>query len=269
MEFETLLYEQDDRVAVLTLNRPERRNAFDYTMAEELGRAWQAIKRDPGVTCVIVTGAGDQALSTGVDVGAIAERGGFDQKAGTGPEPEPPFLRMTAIQNECWKPVITAVNGMVCGGGLHFVADSDLIVCAEHAIFFDTHVKLGVVSGLEPVALARRLPLEAVLRLALLGGSERMTAQEALRLGLVGEVVPLAELMPRARTLAHKIAAHSPTALARSKQAIWQSLDKGLHAALADTWSMIRAHTHHPDQAEGTRAQVEKRAPRWAPYTGD
>ena len=106
--------------------------------------------------------------------------------------------------------MITAVNGMVVGGGLHFVADSDLVLAAEHVTFLDTHVKVGLVAGLEPVGLARRIPLEAVMRLALLGGSERMSAQEALRLGLVGEVLPAAQLLPRARELAAKIAQHSP-----------------------------------------------------------
>ncbi len=267
MTFDTLLYETEDRVATLTLNRPERRNAFNQTMAEELGRAWEEVKRDPEVTCVILTGAGDQALCTGVDVTSIVESGGFDRRDAV-PQKEPPFLKMTAVQNQCWKPVITAVNGMVCGGGLHFIADSDIIVCAEHATFFDTHVSLGVISGLEPVSLARRIPLEAVMRLALLGGSERMTAQQALSLGLVGEVVPQQDLMPRARELARKIAAHSPTALARSKQAIWQSLEMGLDDALKNAWELIRTHTQHPDHSEGPRAKVEKREAKWAPYVG-
>jgi enoyl-CoA hydratase/carnithine racemase len=174
---------------------------------------------------------------------------------------------LTAIHNRCWKPVITAVNGMVVGGGLHFIADSDLVIAAEHATFFDTHVKVGLVAGLEPVGLARRIPLEAVLRMALLGGSERMTAQQALALGLVGEVLPAAQLLPRARELAAKIAEHSPTALARTKRAIWQSLDVGLHEGLENTWREIREHTACPDLQEGAKAFVEKRRPRWAPYS--
>jgi enoyl-CoA hydratase/carnithine racemase len=268
MTFETLLYEVEDRVATITLNRPERRNAFNTTMAEELGRAWQEVKHDPDVTCVILTGAGEKALCTGVDVTSIIETGGFDRKASGPPPKDPPFLKMTAIQNECWKPVITAVNGMVCGGGLHFIADSDIIVCAENATFFDTHVRIGVLSALEPVGLARRIPLEAVMRLALLGGSERMTAEQALNVGLVGEVVPQSDLMPRARELARMMAAHSPTALARSKQAIWQSLDMGLDEALKNAWKMIRAHTEHPDHSEGPAAMMEKREPKWLPYIG-
>ena len=89
--------------------------------------------------------------------------------------------------------MIAAINGMVVGGGLHFVVDSDIVVCSEEASFLDTHVKVGLIAGLEPVGLARKIPLEAVMRLALLGGSERMSAQEAHRLGLVGEVVSSAE----------------------------------------------------------------------------
>ncbi len=267
MKFETLLYEVEDRVATRTLNRPERRNAFNYKMAEELCQAWDLVKCDPDVTCAIVTGAGDKALCTGVDVTSIVEEGGFE-RSDDAPAEDPPFLKMTAIQNRCWKPVITAVNGMVCGGGLHFIADSDIIVCSENATFFDTHVRLGVISGLEPVGLARRIPLEAVMRLALLGGSERMTAEQALSIGMVGEVVPRQELMPRARELAAIIAAHSPTALARSKQAIWESLDVGLDEALSKTWEMIRTHTQHPDHSEGPRAMVEGREPRWVPYVG-
>jgi enoyl-CoA hydratase/carnithine racemase len=156
---------------------------------------------------------------------------------------------------------------MVCGGGLHFIADSDLIVCAEHATFFDTHVKVGLVAGLEPVGLARRLPLEAVLRMALLGGSERLDARRACELGLVGEVVPPGRLLPRARELAGMIREHSPTALALSKRAIWQSLDVGLSEALARTWEVIRSHVGHPDMQEGAAAFVAKRKPRWAPYS--
>jgi len=267
MEFETLLYEVDDGVATITLNRPERHNAITRVMALELRQAWESLKTDPAVVCAILTGAGDKALCTGMDVADVAS----GAAVGDGPsdEEDPPWLHMTAIQNRCWKPVITAVNGMVNAGGLHFIADSDLTVCADHATFFDTHVRVGLIAGLEPVGLARRIPLEAVLRMALLGGSERVTAAQALQLGLVGEVVPAADLMRRARELAGLIRQHSPTALARSKQVIWGSLELGLHEALRDTWSVIRHHVDCPDLREGSLAFVEKRKPRWAPYTGN
>jgi enoyl-CoA hydratase/carnithine racemase len=268
MAYETILYEARDGVATITLNRPERHNAFNIAMARELERAWADVKRDPAVVCAIVTGAGQRAFCTGMDVAEVASGSAPEEARRVEREKGRPFYRfLTAIQNRCWKPVITAVNGMVVGGGFHFVADSDLVLCSETATFFDTHVKVGLVAGLEPVGLARRIPLEAVLRLALLGGSERMDARTALAVGLVGEVLPPERLLPRARELAGLISQHSPTALALSKRAIWESLDVGLEEALERTWKIVQDHSAHPDLAEGTRAFVEKRKPRWAPYT--
>jgi enoyl-CoA hydratase/carnithine racemase len=269
LDFDTLLYDASDGVATITLNRPASHNAFTVHMAVELRQAWQAVKSDPAVVCAVLTGAGDKALCTGMDVADIADGKAREQAAAIEAETGRAFYHfLTAIQNECWKPVVTAVNGMVCGGGLHFIADSDLIVAAEHATFFDTHVKVGLIAGLEPVGLARRIPFEEVMRMALLGGSERMSAQRAREIGLVGEVVPGERVLARARELAAQIAQHSPTALARSKRAIWRSLDRGLEQALAETWQDIREHTEHPDLEEGPKAFVERRRPRWAPYTG-
>jgi len=270
MEFETILYEVADGVATLTLNRPDRYNAITEKMGEELGQAWSEVKRDPNVVCVIVTGAGDKALCTGMDVADVAS--GEAKRSNDAAEmkrEDQPWFKLTALQNKCWKPVITAINGMVVGGGLHFVADSDLTIAAEHATFFDTHVKVGLVAGVEPVGLARRMPLEAVLRMSLLGGAERMSADEALRLGLIGEVVPAAQLLSRARELASRIAEHSPTALARTKQVIWESLEGGLDEGIENAWQTIIEHNASPDLEEGAKAFVEKRKPRWVPYTGD
>jgi enoyl-CoA hydratase/carnithine racemase len=266
MDFETILYQTQDGVATITLNRPERHNAFTTQMAQKLRQVWKRVKTDPDVVCAIVTGAGERAFCTGMDVADVAD--GSARSSGSLDRDAAPWAFLTALQNECWKPVVTAVNGMVVGGGLHFVADSDITVCAENATFFDTHVKVGLVAGLESVGLARRIPLEAVLRMALLGGAERMDARRAYELGLVGEVVPQAELMPRARELAGMIRQHSPTALALSKRAIWESLDAGLREALGKTWEVIKQHAAHPDLEEGSLAFVEKRKPRWEPYTG-
>jgi len=262
-EYGTLLYELHEGVATVTLNRPDRHNALNSTMAIELERVWTRIQTDPDVVCAIITGAGEKAFCTGMDVADVAS--GDAGRESDGPVP---WDRLTPIQNRCWKPVIAAINGMAAGGGLHFVVDSDIVLCSESATFFDTHVKVGLIAGLEAVGLARKIPLEAVLRLALLGGAERMDAAEALRLGMVGEVLAPDELMPRARALAAMISQHSPTALALTKKSIWQSLDAGLEDSLANTWQAINEHTAHPDLEEGAKAFVEKRKPRWAPYTG-
>jgi enoyl-CoA hydratase/carnithine racemase len=167
MAFETIRYDSEGGVATITLDRPERHNAFNRTMALELREAWDRVKKAPEVVCAILTGAGEKALCTGMDVADVAD--GSARKTSEDDRDSAPWFHLTAIQNRCWKPVITAVNGMCCGGGLHFIADSDLILASETATFFDTHVKVGLVAGLEPVGLARRVPLEAVLRMALLG----------------------------------------------------------------------------------------------------
>ncbi len=265
MAWETLLYEKAEGVATLTLNRPDRHNAFNLAMARELRSAWETIKKDPEVVCVIVTGAGERAFCTGMDVAEVAS--GDAEGSAEADRASTPWFQLTAVQNRCWKPVVTAINGMCCGGGLHFVADSDLLICSDNATFFDTHVKVGLVAGLEPVGLARRIPLEAVLRMAFLGGAERVDARRALEIGLVGEVLPAAELLPRARDLAAKIAQHSPAALARTKRAIWESLDVGLDDGLGRAWEIVQEHNDHPDLAEGAKAFVEKRKPRWAPHS--
>jgi len=264
VDFETLVYEKRDHTAMIRLNRPERLNAINGVMSRELPRAWADVKEDPDVRAVVLTAAGEKSFCTGFDMREAASDAGVDL-GGEAQRGTLAAIRFTAIQNACWKPVITAVNGMVTGGGLHFVADSDLVVAADHATFFDNHVRVGLVAGLEPVGLIRRLGMEAVLRMCFLGGSERMSAARAHELGLVGDVVPGERLLPRALELAGRIAEHSPTALAASKRAIWESLDRGLGDALAHTWRIHREHADHPDSREGPRAFAERRKPRWKP----
>ena len=211
---QSIVYEKRGGVAEVTLSRPQKHNAIDRTMGRELPEVWADIKADDAVRAVIVTGAGEKALCSGYDVGEVADDDGEEVSS----------IGFTAIHNRCWKPVITAVNGLVCGGGLHFIADSDIVICAEHATFFDTHVNVGLIGGLEPIGLARRIAVEPVLRMALAGRKDRMSASRALALGLVSEVVSAADLMPRARQLAAMISENAPDAIAASKQAIWESL---------------------------------------------
>ena len=159
------------------------------------------------------------------------------------------------------------MNGLTVGGGLHFVADSDLVIAATSATFFDTHVAVGLVAGLEPVSLCQRMPIQAVLRMALMGAGERLSAQRAYELGMVGEVVPAEQLLARAFELAALLKVNSPSAMARTKQAIWEAAEQGLGQGLQNAWRLMMEQARHPDVAEGVNAFVEKRAPRWRPLT--
>jgi enoyl-CoA hydratase/carnithine racemase len=263
MRYETLSYDVADGVATITLDRLDKHNAVSDTMARELPVLWQQFAQDDSAQVAILTGAGEKAFCVGADMAEVPQ-------LESGPDgPQLRDFRWTALQNNVWKPVICAVNGMAVGGGLHFVADSDVVLASDTASFFDTHVRVGLVAGLEPVTLARKMPMEAVLRMMLLGGGERMDAATALRLGLVGEVVPPEQLLPRARQLADIIKGNSPAAMARTKQAIWRGADQGLDQALESAWALIMAHNDHPDLAEGQRAFLEKRAPQWQPLGGE
>ena len=254
--FATLRYELQDGVALITLDRPAAHNAVNAQMSRELPLAWRRFEEDDAALVAIITGAGEKAFCVGADLGDLPEM----DAAGSLQS-----IRWSPLQNQVWKPVICAVNGMAVGGGLHFVADSDIVIAAGHATFFDTHVKVGLVAGLEPVSLARRMPLEAVLRMALVGGAERIDAAQAHALGLVGEVVPAELLLSRAHEVADMIKRHSPAALRRTKQAIWGATERGLTAGLEHAWQLIMEQNAHPDMQEGGSAFLERRAPRWRP----
>jgi enoyl-CoA hydratase/carnithine racemase len=252
MAFQNLLFDVDDHVATITLNRPERLNATDDTSRTELGQAWGIVRDDPDIRVAIITGAGDRAFSVGQDIRATSEKGIKNKVPGS------------RLHHGVWKPVICAVNGMVVGGGLHQVADADLVLAAEHAVLFDTHCRVGNVFAMEPVALLRRMPLSMVMQLALLPDSGRLTAQRAFEIGLVNEVVPADRLLPRAKELAAEIAALSPGTVQASIKAMWTSLDVGLQPAFDVAYRYVLQHQlTHPDYHEGMRAFAEKRAPNW------
>jgi enoyl-CoA hydratase/carnithine racemase len=162
------------------------------------------------------------------------------------------------------------VNGVCAGGGLHFVADADIVLAASNATFVDPHVSVGQVSTYEPIGLRLRMPFDAVARMLFVGRHERLSAARAHELGLVGEVVdPPEDLPAAAQGLGELIARNSPSAMMASKKALWESLDAGLTAGLANGARILSDFWDHPDNVEGPLAFTEKREPVWAPPTKD
>jgi enoyl-CoA hydratase/carnithine racemase len=263
--YERLIVERHGPVGWLIFNRPEAANAIDATMFAELEAAWAELDHDPDVRAIVNTGNG-KAFQTGLDVGQLAnDPAALREQSRQTARSE---LRLTAWHNHVWKPVIAAVNGVCAGGGLHFVADADVVIAAPDATFFDPHVSLGQVTASEAIGMLRKVPAEAVLRMALVGRYERLTAERALQIGMISEVVePPERLREVAQQLAERVARNSPSAMAATKRALWQALEVGLTDACRAGAKELVSLWGHPDQEEGPRAFVERRDPVWQPLS--
>jgi enoyl-CoA hydratase len=261
MSYEHLKVERHGPVGWLINNRPDQLNAMNSTMRDEFGDAWKELDADPEVRVIVHTGEG-RAFQTGVDVAEIASDGVGMQRYQRSVEEWD--LHFTAWHQGVWKPVITAVNGICAGGAFHWVADADIVIAASDAQFFDPHVSIGQVVAIEAIGLMRKMPAEAVMRMALVGRHERMSAQRAFELGMISEVVdPPERLREAAQELGEKIARNSPAAMAATKRALWGALEVGLTDACRAGAAELVSMWGHPDQEEGPRAFAEKRDARW------
>jgi len=269
--FETLLFEQVGHVAIITLNRPERLNAFGAGMIPELEKAWQYIGDDDDIWVSIITGAGRRAFCAGADVKeAVADIRGEHSSDGRRVRMESGMFQgrykgspLTAKYNNVFKPVIAAINGMVTGGGLHLFADADIVICSDNAEFFDSHVSSGHVSGLDVILLSRRIPYSAALRMSLMGNQERLSAQRAYELGLTTEVVPFDRLRERSLEIADAICHNAPIAVRKTVEAAWRGQDMPIWNALLMGDFLIHTNRMSDDFVEGNTAFVEKRPPVW------
>lgn len=269
MQFETIVYEKRDRVVSVTLNRPQRLNAINPLMERELRQAWAAYKEDDEAWVAIVTGTGDKAFCAGADLKELAQRieagqhitGQFETGARVRRMEE--GFRPSPAMNDVWKPVIAAVNGVCAGGGLHFMAECDFAIASENATFVDPHVSFGLVSAVETVGLTRRMPPSAVLRMAMMGKHERLTAQRAYELGLVTELTTAEQLMPRAFEIAAAIAENAPFAVRQTKKALAGGLEMTLRDALQMAWYVVEETNTSVDAQEGPRAFAEGKKPEW------
>jgi enoyl-CoA hydratase/carnithine racemase len=264
--YTTLRVERRGPVGWLVFDRPDVGNAMDATMLAELERAWVELDHDDDVRVIVNTGAGP-AFQTGLDVAQLSrDRDALREQSRRTKHAQ---LRLSAWQNSVRKPVIAAVNGVCAGGGLHFVADADIVIASAEASFLDPHVSIGQVTAYEAIALVRKSPMEPIVRMALTGRHERITAERAYQLGIVSQVVPAGELGQAAQALAEAVASNSPTAMAVSKRALWGALELGLTGACRAGAVDLVSMWGHPDQAEGPAAFTERRAASWQPLSPD
>jgi enoyl-CoA hydratase len=261
--YETLIVQRRGKVGWLINNQPEKLNAMNAMMHDELARAWIELDHDPEVRVIVHTGEG-RAFQTGADVSEVATDGRGMERYRSGSDDLDPHF--TAWQQGVSKPIIAAVNGICAGGGIHFVADADIVMASASASFFDPHVSVGQVTS---TGLLRKMPVEAVMRMALVGRYERIDADRAYQLGMISQIVdPPEKLREAAQELAEKIAKNSPAAMAATKKALWGGLELGLTDACKAGAKELVALWGHPDQEEGPLAFAEKREPNWAEIDG-
>jgi len=225
--YETIEFEVADHVATITLNRPDQLNSFTRTMCAEMTEVWGIVRETDDIHVAVLRANGERAFCTGIDIKAgswWADKNIWNH--------QDPGAFLGPRSNQVWKPVVCAIHGMCAGGGQYFVNECDIVICSDDAVFFDPHANGGIVSALEPIGMLNRgVPLGDVLRWALMGTEERITAPTALRLGLVSEVVTRDELRPRAADIAGQIASRNPIAIQGTIRAIWESLEMPPHMA--------------------------------------
>ncbi len=259
--FDHLVVERRGPVGWLFNNRPDQLNAMNAAMRDEFAVAWKELDADPDVRVIVHTGNG-RAFQTGVDVTELATDGvGMERYRESVANWD---LHFTSWHQQVWKPEITAVNGICCGGGFHWIADADIVIAASDAQFFDPHVSVGQVVSIEAIGLMKKMPAEAVMRMAFMGRYERIDAARAYELGMISEIVdPPDQLRDRAQALAETIARNSPAAMAATKKALWGALELGITEASRAGAQHMLSMWGHPDQQEGPQAFAEKRDADW------
>lgn len=257
---EAVLVERRERVMIVTLNRPEARNAVNRAVTVGVGEALEEADRNPDVWAVIITGAGDQSFCAGADLKALANREPFAVG-----EREQAWGFAGYVEHHISKPTIAAVNGTALGGGTELTLASDLAVASETASFGLPEVKRGILAAAGGAfRLAQQLPRKVAMEMMLTG--EPISAQRALELGLVNAVVPQAQVLDAALKMAARITANAPLAVQASKR-IALGVQHGRIASEDAAWTQTRAEIgallRSEDGREGPRAFAEKRAPVW------
>ena len=259
-----IIFERQDGIAKITLNRPEVMNALDPATYDEITQAFAEIERDPAIAVGIVTGAGDRAFTAGADLKLMH----------TGAPDQADLGRWSPWRRDRWdfgattsKPLIAAINGYALAGGLELALVCDIRIASPNAVFGTPEVKWNLLHGYGAYRLPRIISLSHAMEMLLTG--EFIDAATAERIGLVSRIVPAQDLQAHAARLAAKIAANGPMAVRMTKELV----QHGLEASPAEYFRLMQEYYSRvdatPDQAEGLRAFAQKRSPRYSGGSGD
>ena len=259
MTYKCLLYSVQDRIATLTLNRPDRLNALGDTLREDLNDAVAKAAADPNVRVLVITGAG-RGFCSGGDVKSMNEKNQTGDTPPPGERWAPIRDRVLLAMRDCPKPIIAAINGAAAGAGMNLALACDMRIASTAAKFSQAFVKRGLAPDWGGTYFLPRVVGTAKASELILTG-DSIDAAEAFRLGIVNKVVAAEELMPEAIKLARKIADGPPVAIQLSKRAIHHSLDADLRSALEFETFAQGICKDTEDFKEGVKAFIEKRAP--------
>jgi len=261
-----LLVEKQGHVLNVTFNRPQKKNSVTPEMVVLLSRAWEQFRDDDELRVAVLTGTGD-AFCSGADLGRLIPlltrarpaEDEYDRALLENPEV---FQRGFMRNFELWKPVIAAVNGFALAGGTEILQATDIRVASPTASFALTEVRLGLLpGGGSTVRLARQVPYVEAMKILLTG--DRITADDALRIGLINEIVPAEKLLERAQEIAQRIADNAPIAVRCIKESVIRGMGRPFDEAFAVEDEMLKPVMRSEDAKEGPRAFMEKRKPKF------
>ena len=252
MDYQYILVEQDERIQIITLNRPDKLNALNWGLVGEVATALEAADRDAAIGCSIITGAGNRAFAAGADIAEMAGATPVTMLTGS-------FQAWERIRR-IHKPLIAAVNGIALGGGCELAMHCDLILASENARFGQPEINLGIIPGAGGTQrLAHSLGKFKAMEMVLTGA--QLSAQEMAVAGLVNRIYPADQLLDEAKKLAREIAAKAPIALRLAKEAVLRAFESPEEDGLAHERRNFALLFATEDQKEGMRAFIEKRPP--------
>ena len=259
MDYRDIIYTREEGIVTITLNRPERRNAFSPEMSESIREAVEDAARDSSVRVLVITRTG-QAFCAGADVKAMAENpgqpGGEERRREVGGG----HVSLPLLLHRFDKPVIAAINGVAVGGGLDLALACDIRIASDRARFAEVFVRRGLIPAMGGIFfLPRLVGIDRACQLIWTG--DMIDAREAERIGLVTTIVPHEELEIATRELAEKLAKGPPLAIQKAKRAIYEGLGMDLSSSLKQVASAVEELRKTEDHREGARAFVEKREP--------